>query len=145
MQTMKSFRPNHLGLSFQCASKKISALRASLLFLHPAPARGGLGAFPEPWIFISDIFSFCTRTREKNDSYIETNHVSGRFFSPTFSHSVFGEHCGLRAGWALSPLMIKSASSTMNFLLHAKCSQLYIPTGKPRPSSARRKEGLARI
>ena len=48
------------------AQKKF--LRASRRFavFNPAPARGGLDAFPEPWIFLSDLFLFCTRTREKN-------------------------------------------------------------------------------
>ena len=51
------------------------------------------------------------------------------FFRRLFFTPFFGEHCGLRGGGALSLLMIRSAGSPLNFLLHVKCSQLYIATG----------------
>ena len=72
--------------------KKISALRAGLLFLNPAPARGGLGAFSGPLNFPLRHFRFAHGLAKKIVSYIETYHVSGRFFSGTFSHSVSGNH-----------------------------------------------------
>ena len=75
------------------------------------------------------IFVLHTELLKKVICATETIQNYGVIFPATFFHPVSGKHCGLRAGRALSLLMIRSAGSTLNFLLHVKCSQLYIATG----------------
>ena len=72
--------------------KKIFALRAGSPSSTPPPHAGDLTRFLNPGFSSPTYFRFAHGLVKKMVFYIETNHVSGRSFPATFSHSVSGNH-----------------------------------------------------
>ena len=122
-------QPKPRRILFPICLQKIFFASRKVPFPEPRPrTRGTRRVFRTLDFRLRHIFVLHTDPLKKVICVIEMIQNYGVVFLPTFSHSVFGEHCGLRAGRALSLLMIRSAGSTLNFLLHVKCSQFYIAT-----------------